>query len=64
MLDIHFIQEWSLDESNFNLTLHVKVSSNLLMKELDILRKKMKFNLRDKHIQFTTIQFEGDDCEL
>lgn len=64
VLDIHFIQGWSLDESNFSMTLHVKVSSNLLMKEVDILRKKMEFYLRDKHIQFTTIQFEGDDCEL
>lgn len=64
VLDIHFIQGWSLDESNFNLTLHVKVSSNMLMKDVDILRKKIEAFLREKHIQFTTIQFEGDDCKL
>ena len=64
VLDIHFIQGWSLDESNFNLTLHVKVSSNMLMKDVDILRKKIEVFLREKHIQFTTIQFEGDDCKL
>lgn len=63
VVDIHFIQGWSLDESNFNLTLHVKVSSNLLMKDVDVLRKKMEDYLREKHILFTTIQFEGDDCE-
>lgn len=62
--DIHFIQGWSLDESNFNLTLHVKVSSSLLMKDVDILRKRMEAYLREKHILFTTIQFEGEDCEL
>lgn len=64
VIDIHFIQGWSLDESNFNLTLHVKVSSSLLMKDVDILRKRIEVYLREKHILFTTIQFEGEECAL
>lgn len=64
VVDIHFVQGWSLDESSFNLTLHVRVSSSLLMKDVDLLRKRIETYLREKHVLFTTIQFEGDECSL
>lgn len=63
VLDVHFIQGWSLDDSYFNLTLHVKVSSELQMKEVDDLRRKIEFFLKNKQVIYTTIQFEGSVCE-
>lgn len=61
--DIHLIQGWSVDESSFNVTLHVKVPSDLQMKDVDTLRKKMELYLKKNHILYTTIQFEGSGCE-
>ncbi len=64
VIDIHFIQGWSVDESNFNLTLHVKVPADLRMKDVDILRHKMEVYLKENNILYTTIQFEGNECDL
>lgn len=64
VIDIHFIQGWSVDESNFNLTLHVKVPADLRMKDVDILRYKMEAYLKENNILYTTIQFEGNECDL
>jgi len=54
----------SVDESNFNLTLHVKVPADLRMKDVDILRHKMEVYLKENNILYTTIQFEGNECDL
>ena len=62
VLGVHFIQGWSLDDSSFNLTLHVKVSSELQMKEVDALRVQIETYLRANQILYTTIQFEGSEC--
>lgn len=63
VIDVHFLQGWSLDESSFNLTLHVKVSSQLTVKDLDEVRMKIENYLKSKNIVFSTIQFEGSDCD-
>jgi cobalt-zinc-cadmium efflux system protein len=42
VLDIHFIQGWSVDESTYSLSLHVKVPSEMQMREVDVLRAKME----------------------
>lgn len=63
VIDVHFVQGWSVDESSFNLTLHVKVSSSLQMKDVDILRHKIQHYLNQKKVLFSTIQFEGNDCD-
>lgn len=62
VLGVHFIQGWSLDDTYFNLTFHVKVSSELQMKEVDNLRMEIEHFLRSKKIAYTTIQFEGNEC--
>lgn len=62
VLGVHYIQGWSLDDSYFNLTFHVKVSSELQMKEVDILRMEIEDYLRNKKVAYTTIQFEGNEC--
>lgn len=59
VVDVHFIQGWSIDESSFNLTLHVKVPSDLRMNDVDILRSKIEAILKNEHVLYTTIQFEG-----
>jgi cobalt-zinc-cadmium efflux system protein len=64
VLDIHFIQGWSVDESNYSLSLHVKVPSDMQMRDVDTLRSKMEAYLRDQHVIYSTIQFEGEDCAL
>jgi cobalt-zinc-cadmium efflux system protein len=62
VVDVHFLQGWSVDESSFNLTLHVKVDSELRMKEVDSLRVEIQAYLKNKHVVYSTIQFEGTDC--
>lgn len=62
VVDVHFLQGWSVDESSFNLTLHVKVDSELRMKEVDNLRVEIQKYLKKKHVLYSTIQFEGTDC--
>ncbi len=60
--DIHFIQGWSVDESHYSLSLHVKVSADMQMRNVDSLRVKIEAYLREKHVLYSTIQFEGEDC--
>ncbi len=62
VIDIHLVQGWSVDESNFNLTLHVKVDPQLTMEKVDILRNKMEALLKKHHVHYSTIQFEGTSC--
>ena len=64
VLDIHFIQGWSVDETSYSLSLHVRVAADLQVRQVDVLRSKMETYLRDKHVIYSTIQFEGDDCAL
>lgn len=64
VMDVHFIQGWSIDESSFNLTLHVKVPSDLRMSDVDVLRFNIERILKDEHVLYATIQFEGSDCTL
>lgn len=64
VLGVHFIQGWSLDDSYFNLTFHVQVSSELRMKEVDVLRMEIEHYLKSKKVTYTTIQFEGNECLL
>ena len=59
---MHFIQGWSLDESKYSVTLHVKVSPELTMREVDTLRHKIELLLKSKNVIYSSIQFEGDGC--
>lgn len=62
VLNVHFIQGWSIDDSHFNLTLHVKVPSDLRMQDVDVLRSKIEAILKDNDVLYATVQFEGSDC--
>jgi len=62
VIDVHLVQGWSIDESNFNLTLHVHVSPQLTMEKVDVLRSNIETLLKNNHVYFSTIQFEGTPC--
>jgi len=61
---VHFVQGWSVDDSRFNLTLHIDVSPDTKIRELDILRNQIEDYLKTKNVIYTTIQFEGQKCTL
>jgi len=62
--NVHLLQGWSLDDSKFNLTLHIKVAPHATIRELDKLRKQIESFLKQEHVIYSTIQFEGEDCSL
>lgn len=60
--DVHLIKGWSIDESKFNLSLHIRVQLDASIAQLDLLRKKVEEYLGGKDVLEITIQFEGSDC--
>jgi len=60
--DVHLVRGWSIDESKFYLTLHVRVSLDTTMGQLDSLRKEIETFLREEDVLYSTIQFEGEEC--
>lgn len=60
VVDVHLIQGWSLDESTWNVTLHVVVPSKMMMFEADTLRKQIENVLHEMKVSLTTIQFESE----
>jgi Co/Zn/Cd efflux system component len=62
--NVHLLQGWSLDDSKFNLTLHIKVAPHATIRELDKLRNQIESFLKQEHVIYSTIQFEGEDCSL
>jgi cobalt-zinc-cadmium efflux system protein len=60
--DVHLIKGWSIDESKFNMSLHIRVGLETSIAELDALRRQIEDYLRLKDVLEVTIQFEGCDC--
>jgi len=60
--DVHLIKGWSIDESKFNMSLHIRVGLETSIAELDALRRQIEDYLRQKDVLEVTIQFEGCDC--
>lgn len=60
--DVHLIKGWSIDESKFNLSLHVRVGMDTNMGQLDELRHRVESFLKQKNVLEVTIQFEGREC--
>ncbi len=60
--DVHLIKGWSIDESKFNMSLHIRVGLNTSIAELDALRRQIEDYLRQKDVLEVTIQFEGIGC--
>lgn len=65
VLDVHFIQGWSMDEESHSLTFHVTVPDEMTVKELDATKINIKALLFDMNITDSVIEFEGQshNCE-
>lgn len=65
IVDIHSVQAWSLDSTSHSLSLHVVVDSQLLVRDLDLLKKKIRHVLSHHRILHASVEFEGKDstCE-
>jgi cobalt-zinc-cadmium efflux system protein len=63
VLDIHYIQGWSMDEESHSLSFHVKVSDDMTVRELDVIKKSIKAKLYDYSIHNSIIEFEGQELE-
>ncbi|CBW25881.1 putative cation efflux system protein [Halobacteriovorax marinus SJ] len=57
--DVHYIQGWSMDEESHSLTFHVSVPDDLLVKDLDLIKKVIKAKLFDMKVSNSVIEFEG-----
>lgn len=63
--DVHSIRGWSVDESSYSLSLHVAVSEDLTVKELNVIRAEIERYLLEKKVIFSSIQFESEGhCHL
>lgn len=60
IVDVHLLQGWSLDESTLNVTLHVVVPGDMLMREADTLRHEIEKILQNKEVTLSTIQIESE----
>ncbi|OUR96732.1 hypothetical protein A9Q84_10350 [Halobacteriovorax marinus] len=65
VLDVHYIQGWSMDEESHSLTFHVCVPDAMTVKELDATKITIKALLFDMNITDSVIEFEGQshNCE-
>ncbi len=59
VVDVHYMQGWSVDEKTTNITFHVTVPGSLTMFEVDTLRKNIESILKERKIAIWTIQFES-----
>lgn len=59
--DVHSVRGWSVDDSNISLNFHVMVSSELKMKEIDLIKNKMKEILKSFNVKFSSIEFESEN---
>jgi len=59
ILDIHCVKGWSIDSSQSTISLHVVVSDDKTIKELDNLKLVIKKKLEQKNIKYSSIEFES-----
>ncbi|MCT4641206.1 MAG: cation diffusion facilitator family transporter [Bacteriovoracaceae bacterium] len=57
--DIHAIKGLSIDDTSYYLSFHIKVPSDTMIKEVDLLRAKMKLILKKYGVEDSTIEFES-----
>lgn len=59
--DVHAVRGWALDELHYSVSFHVVVPRESVIGDIDTLKQKIKSVLEDKHIRFSSIEFEGED---
>lgn len=61
---IHEIKGWSLDDKHHYLRFNVRVSPELEMKSVDVIKLKIKELLKEYNITYSTIEFESSYSEF
>lgn len=60
--NIHHLHIWTIDGITNYITLHVLVDENVLSKDLDNIKKKIKNELEEHGISHSTVEFEVKKC--
>ncbi len=61
--DIHAIKGWSIDDETYYLRFHIRVPEDTVIKELDLLKPKIKRILLESNVKYSTLEFESlDNC--
>ena len=60
---VHAFKGWSIDDTTYYLRFHVLIPGNTMMKEADSLKEKIKILLKDQNVNYSTIEFESDQCK-
>ena len=63
VIDVHHLHIWTIDGINNYITLHIVVSENILIKDLDKLKNKIKIELEEHYVNHSTIEFETKKCK-
>lgn len=60
---VHDVHIWSMDGEYNVLTIHIVLENNTNLDSIALYKKQIREKLMSKHIQHTTIEFEGEDEE-
>lgn len=60
--DIHAIKGWSIDDETYYLRFHIQVPEQTIVKDLDVLKVKIKRILTTYKVKYSTIEFESRNC--
>lgn len=60
--EIHAVRGWSIDDTSYYLSFHVKVPAETNIADLDKLKIKIKDTLIHYKVKYSTIEFEADIC--
>jgi len=63
VVSVHHIHVWAISTTLLSLTVHVVVSNNYTLKELEQIKVKLKNKLAKKGILHSTIEFESQDFQ-
>lgn len=61
--DVHHLHIWTIDGITNYITLHVFIDDNVLVKDLDNIKKKINVELNEQGINHSTIEFETNKCK-
>lgn len=61
--EIHAIKGWSIDDETYYLRFHIQVPGEMLVRDLDDLRRKVKVILASHKVGYSTVEFESGDCD-
>lgn len=62
--DIHAIKGWSIDDETYYLRFHIRVPEETIIRDIDLLKEKIKSILMKHGVKYSTIEFEavGYNC--